>query len=115
MPAFHNDAIQTGVAGGERMGSFGPPSKTRGIDAQPLGGREAAFARAKRRSARVRLWRVAILIGGLGAVSAMFVVAFFNPFATNLGALGFKALSVEVHSIVMDERHLAGFCRSGQP
>jgi lipopolysaccharide export system protein LptC len=115
MPAFHNDAIQTGVAGGERMGSFGPPSKTRGIDAQPLGGREAAFARAKRRSARVRLWRVAILIGGLGAVSAMFVVAFFNPFATKLGALGFNALSVEGAKIVMDRPKLAGFRSDGQP
>jgi lipopolysaccharide export system protein LptC len=63
----------------------------------------------------VRLLRLAILIGGLGAVAAMFVAAFFNPFATKLGSLSFAALSVEGTKIVMDRPKLAGFRSDGQP
>jgi lipopolysaccharide export system protein LptC len=115
MPAFHNNVIPTGVTGGEQMGSFAPPSKARRIGAAPPHVREQAFARAKRRSARVRLSRLAILIGGLGAAAAVVVVAFFNPFATKLGSLGFNALSVEGTKIVMDRPKLAGFRSDGQP
>ena len=97
------------------MGSLTPDSKARRIGAQPLDVRERAFAKAKRRSARVRFWRLAILIGGLGAVATILVIAFFNPFATKLGALGFNALSVEGAKIVMDRPKLAGFRSDGQP
>jgi lipopolysaccharide export system protein LptC len=114
MPAFHNDAIPTGVTGGERMAPFAPPSKTRRIGVAPPPDREQAFAKAKRRSGRVRLLRLAILIGGLGTVAAMLVVAFFNPFATKLGSLSFGALSAEGTKIVMDRPKLAGFRSDGQ-
>jgi lipopolysaccharide export system protein LptC len=56
-----------------------------------------------------------ILIGCFCAVSAMFAVAFFNPFATTLGSLSFAALSVEGTKIVMDRPKLAGFRSDGQP
>ena len=114
MPAFHNDAIPTGVAGAKRMASFAPAAMTRQIGVAPARDREQAFARAKRRSARVRRLRLAILIGGLGAVAAMVVVAFFNPFATKLGSLSFAALSLEGTKIVMDRPKLAGFRSDGQ-
>jgi lipopolysaccharide export system protein LptC len=58
--------------------------------------------------------RLAILIGGLGTVASMLVVAFFNPFATKLGSLSFAALSVEGTKIVMDRPKLAGFRSDGQ-
>jgi lipopolysaccharide export system protein LptC len=114
MPAFHNDAIPTGVTGGERMASYARASTTRRIGVAPPPDREQAFAKAKRRSGRVRLLRLAILIGGLGTVAAMLVVAFFNPFATKLGSLSFAALSVEGTKIVMDRPKLAGFRSDGQ-
>jgi lipopolysaccharide export system protein LptC len=114
MPAFHNDAIPTGVNGAERMEPFAPPSASRRIGVSPPPDREHAFARAKRRSARVRLLRLAILIGGLGAVVVMLMVAFFNPFGTKLGSLSFAALSVEGTKIVMDRQKLAGFRGDGQ-
>src|SRR5580693_2241393 len=114
MPAFHNDAIPTGVTGGERLASFAPASMTRRIGVVPPPDREQAFAKAKRRSGRVRLLRLAILIGGLGTVASMLVVAFFNPFATKLGSLSFAALSVEGTKIVMDRPKLAGFRGDGQ-
>ena len=114
MPAFHNDAIPTGVTGGERLASFAPASMTRRIGVVPPPDREQAFAKAKRRSGRVRLLRLAILIGGLGTVASMLVVAFFNPFATKLGSLSFAALSVEGTKIVMDRPKLAGFRSDGQ-
>ena len=44
----------------------------------------------------------------------MFVIAFFNPFATKLGSLSFNALSVEGTKIVMDRPKLAGFRSDGQ-
>jgi lipopolysaccharide export system protein LptC len=114
MPAFHNDAIPSTVPGAERTAPFPPPSVTRRIGVAPPPGREHAFAKAKRRSARVRLLRLAILIGGPGTVAAMFAVAVFNPFATELGSLSFAALSVEGTKIVMDRPKLAGFRRDGQ-
>jgi lipopolysaccharide export system protein LptC len=108
MPAFQNEAIPTGASGGERMVPFAPSSTARLIGVAPPHDREHAFAKAKRRSGRVRLLRLAILIGGLGTVAATLVVAFFNPFATKLGALSFNALSVE-------GTKLAGFRSDGQP
>jgi lipopolysaccharide export system protein LptC len=114
MAAFHNDAIPTGVTGGERMAAVAPRSMARRVGVVPPPDREQAFAKAKRRSGRVRLLRRAILISGLGAVAAMAVVAFFNPFATKLGALSFGALSVEGTKIVMDRPKLAGFRSDGQ-
>jgi lipopolysaccharide export system protein LptC len=115
MPAFHNDAIPAGVAGAGRTAPFGPSSATRRIGVAPPPDRDQAFAKAKRHSARVRLLRRAILTGGLGAVAAMFVAAFFNPFAAGLGSLSFGALSVEGTKIVMDRPKLAGFRGDGQP
>jgi lipopolysaccharide export system protein LptC len=114
MPAFHNDAIPTGVSGGERMAPFAPSSTARLIGVAPPRDREHAFAKAKRRSGRVKTLRLAILIGGLGTVAATLVVDFFNPFGTKLGALSFNALSVEGTKIVMDRPKLAGFRSDGQ-
>ena len=97
------------------MEPFALPSAARRIGVAPPPDREQAFAKAKRHSKRVRLLRLVILIGGLGAVAAMFVVVFFNPFATKLGSLSFAALSVEGTKIVMDRPKLAGFRSDGQP
>ena len=114
MPAFHNDVIPTGVTGGGLVAPFAPPSTARRIGVAPPPDREQAFAKAKRHSARVRLLRRVILIGGLGTVAMMLVVAFFNPFATKLGSLSFAALSLEGTKIVMDRPKLAGFRSDGQ-
>jgi lipopolysaccharide export system protein LptC len=113
MPAFHDDAIPTEVAG-KRAEPFAPRSAARRIGAPPPHGREQAFAKAKRRSARVRLARLAILIGALGTVVAVLAITFFNPFATRLGSLSFATLSVEGAKIVMDRPKLAGFRSDGQ-
>jgi lipopolysaccharide export system protein LptC len=114
MSAFHNEAIPTGAIQAERMTPFASSSAPRRVGVVPPPDRERAFAKAKRRSARVRLLRLAILIGGLGTVATMLVVAFFNPFATKLGSLSFAALSVEGTKIVMDRPKLAGFRSDGQ-
>jgi lipopolysaccharide export system protein LptC len=114
MPAFQNEAIPVRASGGERMASFAHSSTPRLVGVAPPRDRELAFAKAKRRSGRVRLLRLAILIGGFGAVAATLAVAFFNPFATKLGALNFNALSVEGTKIVMDRPKLAGFRGDGQ-
>jgi lipopolysaccharide export system protein LptC len=115
MSAFHNDAIPTRVSSGERKAPFAPSSATRRIGVAPPPDREQAFAKAKRRSGRVRLLRLAILIGGPGAIVVTLVIAFFNPFATKLGSLGFNALSVEGTKVVMEKPRLAGFRGDGQP
>ena len=115
MPALHDDAVPTEVAGGERAGPFASRSGTRRIGAAPPHDREQAFAKAMRRSARVRLARLAILIVVLGGAVAALALTFFNPFATKLGSLSFGALSVEGTKIVMDRPKLAGFRSDGQP
>jgi lipopolysaccharide export system protein LptC len=115
MSAIHNDAIPAGFARAERMAPFGPPAASRRVGAAPPPDREQAFAKAERRSARVRLLRRVILIGGLGGIAAMFAAAFFRPLATGLGSLNFSALSVDGTKIVMDRPRLAGFRGDGQP
>ena len=115
MPAVHDDPILTEVESGERVGRFAPRAAPRRIGAAPPHGREQAFAKAKRRSGRVRLARLGILIGALGAVLAAFAITFFNPFASKLGSLSFATLSVEGTKIVMDRPKLAGFRSDGQP
>jgi lipopolysaccharide export system protein LptC len=115
MPAVHDDAIPTEVASGKRVELFAPRSATRRIGATPPHDREEAFAKAKRHSARVRLARLGILIGTLGAVVAVLATTFFSPFATKLGSLSFGAFSLEGTKIVMDRPKLAGFRGDGQP
>jgi lipopolysaccharide export system protein LptC len=114
MPAVHDDVIPTEVEGGDRAGSFAPRSATRRIGVAPPRDREQAFVKAKRHSARVRLARLAILLGALGAIVAVLAITFFNPFATKLGSLSFGTLSVEGTKIVMDRPKLAGFRSDGQ-
>jgi lipopolysaccharide export system protein LptC len=115
MSAFHNEAIPPGATRAERMAPFASSPAPRRVGVAPPPDREQAFAKAKRRSKRVRLLRHAILTGGLGGVAAVIVVAFFNPFATKLGSLSFAALSLEGTKIVMDRPKLAGFRSDGQP
>jgi lipopolysaccharide export system protein LptC len=110
MAAFHDDAI----AVADRAGLSSARAGARRIAIAPPPDREQAFAKARRRSARVRFLRVAILIGGLGTVAAMGAIAIFNPFAARLGSLGFSALSVEGTKIVMDRPKLSGFRNDGQ-
>jgi lipopolysaccharide export system protein LptC len=115
MPAVQNDAISTGVTVEEGMTLLVPPSVGRLVAVAPPPDRELAFAKAKRRSTRVKWLRRGILIGGIGGVAAMLAVASFNPFATKLGSLSFGALSLEGTKIVMDRPKLAGFRSDGQP
>jgi lipopolysaccharide export system protein LptC len=115
MLAFRNEPMAEEVADTDGTAPFSARAVTRRVGVAPPANREYAFAKARRRSARVRRLRLAILVGGLGTVAAMVGVAVFNPFATGLGSLGFSALSVEGTKIVMDKPKLAGFRNDGQP
>jgi lipopolysaccharide export system protein LptC len=114
MSAFHTEPIAASAADADSKAAFSARAATRRIGVAPPLDREQAFAKASRRSARVRRLRRAILIGGLGAVAAMFLTAVFNPFATRLGSLGLSTLSVEGTKIVMERPKLAGFRNDGQ-
>jgi len=114
MSAFPTHPIAADTADARAAAAMSARAVTRRIGAAPPPDREEAFAKASRRSARVRRLRRAILIGGLGTVAAMVAAAFFNPFATKLGSLGFSPLSVEGTKIVMDRPKLAGFRSDGQ-
>lgn len=81
----------------------------------PPSNRERAFALARRRSSRVRLLRKAILVGAVGTVAAMMVIAVFDPFSAKLGSLSFSALSIDGTKITMARPKLAGFRTDGQP
>jgi lipopolysaccharide export system protein LptC len=115
MSAFHKRAVLTAVTGADPAAALTETFTTRRVGVTPPSDREPAFAAAKRRSARVRRLRLAILIGGLGSVAAMLALAFFNPFAAKLGSLSFGTLSVEGTKIVMERPKLAGFRSDGQP
>ena len=115
MSAFPAQPSATNFADPGRAAALSAHAATRRIGVAPPPDREPAFAKAGRRSARVRRLRRAILIGGLGTVIAMAATAFFNPFATSLGQLGFSALSVEGTKVVMARPKLAGFRSDGAP
>ena len=115
MSSFQNHAIAAGVAHAQRAAPSPARATSRRIVIAPPRDRERDFARAKRRSARVRMLRAAILIGGLGSVAAMFGIAIFDPFSIKLGSLTFSALSVEGTKVVMERPKLAGFRSDGQP
>jgi lipopolysaccharide export system protein LptC len=115
MSAFRIQPIAANIADAVSTAAFPARAVTRRIGVAPPHDRDQAFAKAKRRSTRVRQLRRAILIGGLGTVAAMAAAAFFNPFATKLGSLGLSSLSVEGTKIVMDRPKLAGFRSDGQP
>ena len=114
MAAFRGGVVTLGVDNAGRARQSAPAGAHR-LAFTPPPDRERAFARARRRSARVRLLRAAILVGGLGSAAAMIGVAIFNPFATKLGALSFSNLSVEGTKITMVRPKLAGFREDGQP
>ncbi len=77
--------------------------------------RERLFAAAKRRSARVRLLRGAILISVIGAVATVIAIVFFNPFGRMATSLSFSKLSVDGNKIAMSKPRLAGFRSDGAP
>jgi lipopolysaccharide export system protein LptC len=102
---------------GEAERTAVPSARTgaRHIAIAPPPDREKAFARARRRSGRVRLLRKAILVSVLATVVAMVVTAIFNPFATKFGALSFTGLSLNGTKVTMASPKLAGFRSDGQP
>src|SRR5271166_586877 len=112
---FQVSAMVAGVGEADRAAPPSARAGARGLAFGPPPDREKAFARARRRSGRVRLLRKAILVGGLGAVVAMVGIAIFNPFAAKFGSLSFSALSVEGTKITMAKPKLAGFRGDGQP
>ena len=80
----------------------------------PRSDRERAFVNARRRSARVRFLRKALLACALGAVAAMVLIAIYNPFSTRLGSLSFSNLAIDGTKITMARPKLAGFRSDGQ-
>jgi lipopolysaccharide export system protein LptC len=113
MSALHKGPLVAGVSDAGQAAPFAR-AVTRRIGITPPPDREQAFAKARRRSARVRRLRLTILIGGLGTVAVMVAIAVFNPFATKFGSLSFSALSVDGTKIVMERPKLAGFRNDGQ-
>ena len=110
-------ALQNCAMAGEAERTAVPSARTRArhIAIVPPPDREMAFARARRRSGRVRLLRKAIPVSVLATVVAMVVTAIFNPFATQFGALSFTGLSLNGTKVTMASPKLAGFRSDGQP
>jgi lipopolysaccharide export system protein LptC len=112
MAGLHGETIAAGAGETMLTASFGGGAPHRfGVASD----RARAFAKARRRSARIRLARKAILIGGIGGCAAIVGIALFDPFGTKFGALSFNALSLDGTKIVMEKPKLAGFRNDGQP
>jgi lipopolysaccharide export system protein LptC len=99
----------------ERIAAPSARIGARHIATVPPPDRERAFARAGRRSARVRLLRKAILVSGSVTVVAMAVIAVFDPFAARFGGLSLTGLSVNGTKVTMASPKLTGFRSDGQP
>jgi lipopolysaccharide export system protein LptC len=79
------------------------------------GDRAAAFAAAQRHSKLVRLLRVAILGGAIGAIAILVLIAVFDPFGHVVADLSVGGLSLDGTRIAMDRPKLAGFRKDGRP
>ncbi len=99
----------------ERSAAAPARAEHRRVVFSPPSDRERAFARARRRSSRVRFLRKAILAGALGSVAAMALIAVYNPFSTKPGSLSFSNISIDGTKIAMARPKLAGFRTDGQP
>jgi lipopolysaccharide export system protein LptC len=113
--AFQGGAMAAGFDSPEQAAALIGRAGARRLAVAPPPDRERAFLTARRRSARVRFLRKAILIGATGTVAAMVAIAIFNPFSTKFGSLSFSALSVDGTKIAMARPRLAGFRADGQP
>jgi lipopolysaccharide export system protein LptC len=113
--AFQDNAMAAGVSGPDRTAAPSVRAGARHMSIAPPPDREEAFAQARRRSARVRFVRKAILVGVVGSVAAMVGIAVFNPFSAKFGSLSFSNLSLDGTKITMARPKLAGFRGDGQP
>lgn len=73
-----------------------------------------SYARALRHSRRVRVLKVAIPLGALGAVGLVVAITLFNPFAS-VGGLSIGPVNVSGTRIVMDSPRLSGFQDDTRP
>ena len=88
MSAFHTEPIAANVADADPTAAFSARAVARRIGVAPPLDREQAFAKARRRSARVRRLRRAILIGGLGYGRRDVLDRRFQPFRDQTGFAG---------------------------
>lgn len=75
--------------------------------------RTAAFKAASRHTARVRLMKRAIVLGAVVAVSAIGMLAFFNPFRHLPGSMSIAGVGVQGTRITMDSPKIAGVQQGG--
>ena len=77
--------------------------------------RASAFAAAARHSALVRVLRVAILGGAVGAVAVLVGIAVFDPFGRLAGSVSMSGIGVDGTKVTMAHPKLAGFRKDGRP
>ena len=77
--------------------------------------RANAFAAAKRHSAHVRFFRVALLGGAVGAVAVLTGIALFDPFGRLAGGVSIGGIGVDGTKVTMAHPKLAGFRKDGRP
>ena len=78
--------------------------------------RAKAFAAASRHSMLVRILRVAILGGAVGAVALLVGIAVFDPFGRlAAGRISLGGLGVEGTKVTMAHSKLSGFRKDGHP
>lgn len=87
----------------------------RGVGVAEPPDRSGAFAKARRRSSRVRFLRKAILGGALAVVASMVAIAIFNPFAAKFGPLSFSSVGVNGTKVTIVRPKLSGYRGDGQP
>jgi lipopolysaccharide export system protein LptC len=83
--------------------------------AAEAGPRAGAFAAAARHSRRVRVLRVALFGGAVGAVLVLVGVAVFDPFGRLVGGVSIDSIGVNGTKVTMAHPKLAGFRKDGRP
>jgi lipopolysaccharide export system protein LptC len=75
--------------------------------------RARAFVAARRHSALVRVLRVALIVGAVGAILVLIALGLFRTFGSALGRLSIGGVAIDGTKIVMDKPRLTGARQGG--
>jgi lipopolysaccharide export system protein LptC len=95
------------------------PSRWTGGAAGPLASANGearsarAFAAARRHSLFVRVLRIALIVGVIGGIATLTLLALYRTFGVALGRLSIGEVSIDGSTITMDKPRLTGARRDG--
>jgi lipopolysaccharide export system protein LptC len=114
MAIGHGTGLFAAVRGFSRVAGMSGVTTMGGSPASKAGARSRAFSKARRHSHWVRFAKIAIPVGSFLAVTALGLVAYFDPFR-DIKGLTVGPISVNGTNVTMESPKLTGFRNDNRP